>query len=111
MNFEDKKFTRDEIIHALRLCADGGPCEQCEFYEAETPRGYSPCHEYMMLEQAADLLEERTAKVIRHKYWMGNMLSGTIGYEWLCENCKKKVVDGDDYCSHCGVKLDWSGNE
>ena len=54
---------------------------------------------------------ERTAKVIKHKYWLGVSLNvvgeHTIGYEWLCENCKKKVLDGEDYCSHCGAKLLW----
>ena len=58
---------------------------------------------------------ERTAKVIMHKYWLGVSLNvvgeHTIGYEWICENCKKKVIDGDNYCSHCGFKLDWSENE
>ena len=108
MNFEDKKFTRDEIIHALRLCADGGPCEQCEFFEAECPRGYSPCHECMMLEQAADLLEERIAKVIEHDA----SITDTDGYkyhrsEYLCGACKKKVLGGDEYCSHCGARLEW----
>lgn len=28
--------------------------------------------------------------------------------EYLCGNCKKKVLGGDDYCSHCGAKLDWT---
>ena len=55
---------------------------------------------------------ERTAKVIKHKYWLGVSLNvvgeQTIGYEWLCENCKKKVLDGDDYCSHCGARLEWN---
>lgn len=55
---------------------------------------------------------ERPAKVIMHKYWLGVSLNvvgeHTIGYEWICENCKKKVLNGDDYCSHCGAKLDWS---
>ena len=55
---------------------------------------------------------ERTAKVIEHdasitddrgyKYWRS---------EYLCENCRKKVIGGDDYCSHCGAKLDWGENE
>ena len=55
---------------------------------------------------------ERTAKVIKHKYWLGVSLNvvgeQTIGYEWLCENCKKKVIGGDEYCSHCGCRLDWN---
>lgn len=51
---------------------------------------------------------ERTAKIIEHdasitddrgyKYWRS---------EYLCENCKKKVIGGDDYCSHCGCRLEW----
>lgn len=53
--------------------------------------------------------EERTAKVIKHKYCVSLDVVGeqTIGYEWLCENCKKRVIKGDDYCSHCGAKLIW----
>jgi len=55
--------------------------------------------------------EERTAKVMKHKYWLGVSLNvvgeQTIGYEWICENCKKMVLDGDDYCSHCGARLEW----
>ena len=31
--------------------------------------------------------------------------------EYLCGVCKKKVLGDDDYCSHCGVKLDWSDDE
>lgn len=53
-----KKFTREELIHALRSCATmGAECEQCEFYEADTPRGYSPCHESLLLTKAADFIE------------------------------------------------------
>lgn len=55
---------------------------------------------------------ERTAKVIEHDA----SVTDTDGYkyhrtEYLCGACKKKVIGGDDYCSHCGSKLDWSGNE
>lgn len=33
--------------------------------------------------------------------------------EWWdeCENCNTTVEPSDRYCSHCGAKLDWSGNE
>ena len=54
----------------------------------------------------------RKAKVMKHKYWLGVSLNVVgeqiIDYEWICENCKKKVIDGDDYCSHCGCKLEWN---
>ena len=59
--------------------------------------------------------EERTAKVIDHKFRISVSLNVVgepiIGHEMLCENCKKKVLDGDDYCSHCGSKLIWDEEE
>ena len=52
---------------------------------------------------------ERTVKVIEHDA----SVTDTDGYkyhrsEYLCGACKKKVLGGDEYCSHCGAKLDWS---
>lgn len=52
---------------------------------------------------------KRTAKVIEHDA----SITDDLGYkywrsEYLCENCKKKVIGGDEYCSHCGSKLDWT---
>lgn len=54
-------------------------------------------------------VKERTAKVIEHDA----SVTDTDGYkyhrsEYLCGACKKKVLSGDDYCSHCGARLDWS---
>ena len=54
---------------------------------------------------------ERMAKVISD-----DVIITVNGYryhyeEYLCNACKKKVLDGDEYCSHCGAKLDWSWNE
>lgn len=51
---------------------------------------------------------ERIAKVIEHDA----SITDTDGYkyqrsEYLCGNCKKKVIGGDEYCSHCGCRLDW----
>ena len=51
---------------------------------------------------------ERTAKVIEHDA----SVTDTDGYkyhrsEYLCGACKKKVLGGDDYCSHCGARLEW----
>lgn len=55
--------------------------------------------------------KERTAKVISD-----DVIITVNGYryhyeEYLCNACKKKVFSCDSYCSHCGAKLDWSGNE
>lgn len=51
---------------------------------------------------------ERTAKAIEHDA----SITDTDGYkyqrsEYLCGNCKKKVIGGDEYCSHCGSRLIW----
>lgn len=50
---------------------------------------------------------ERTAKVMPD-----DVIITVNGYryhyeEYLCGNCKKKVIGGDEYCSHCGCRLDW----
>lgn len=52
--------------------------------------------------------EVRTAKVIEHDA----SITDTDGYkyqrsEYLCGACRGKVLGGDEYCSHCGTKLDW----
>ena len=57
---------------------------------------------------AKNATTERTAMVIEHDA----SVTDTDGYkyhrsEYLCGDCKKKVLGGDDYCSHCGCKLDW----
>ena len=51
---------------------------------------------------------ERTAKVVEHDA----SITVTDGYkyhrsEYLCGACKKKVLGDDEYCSHCGCRLDW----
>ena len=55
---------------------------------------------------------ERTAKAIEHDA----SVTDTDGYkyhrsEYLCSACKKKVLGGEDYCSHCGAKLDWGKDD
>ena len=55
---------------------------------------------------------ERKAKVIENDA----SVTDANGYkyhwsEYLCGACKKRVLGGDEYCSHCGAKIDWSGNE
>ena len=55
--------------------------------------------------------KERTAKVISYD---GITIVNGYGYhyeEYLCNACKKKVFSCDSYCSSCGAKLDWSGDE
>lgn len=52
--------------------------------------------------------KERTAEVIEHEM----TITDTDGYgyhrtEYLCGACKKRVIGGDCYCSHCGARLRW----
>ena len=49
---------------------------------------------------------ERTAKVIEHEVKHMATCRPNLS-EFLCGACKKKVLGGDDYCSHCGARLEW----
>lgn len=73
--------------------------------------GYK-CDIFQELKNLPSAEPKRTAKVIIHKRYIGTNLNivGTpsILYEHLCGACKKKVIDGDDYCSHCGARLEWN---
>ena len=65
-----------------------------------------------IIEKVPSVESYRTVKVIEHDA----SIMDDRGYkylrtEYLCGRCKKKVIGGDEYCSHCGVELDWSGNE
>jgi len=105
-------------------CGCGGRAKRCSYFnhDINAPVYFVTCSacgtqtaEHTTLETAVEAwnkaMGERTAKVIMHKYWLGVSLNvvgeQTIGYEWICENCKKKVLDGDEYCSHCGARLEW----
>lgn len=56
--------------------------------------------------------KERTAKVRKYEYCNLECAGEKIiRYEYLCGECKKKVLSGDDYCSHCGAKLVWGDDE
>ena len=51
---------------------------------------------------------EQTSEVVEHVM----IITDTDGNkykrsEYLCGSCKKKVLEGDEYCSHCGEQLDW----
>ena len=55
-------------------------------------------------------IQERTAKVTRVE-----RKSVTL-FVWKCENCGQYMHKTSwsrpvNYCSHCGSKLDWRGNE
>ena len=66
-------------------------------------------------ENAPTIEPERKAKVIENKYHIGTSLNivgePKICHEYLCGACKKKVLGGDKYFSHCGAKLEWREDE
>ena len=104
-------ISRQDVLDVLRNLAFDYMF-QCGEYYGEDERQLT----IINARKAIDVIEampsaepkERTAKVIEHdgsitddrgyKYWRS---------EYLCENCKKKVIGGDEYCSHCGCRLEW----
>ena len=50
---------------------------------------------------------ERTAKVVEHDFCVTVEGLKLHEAENLCGACKKKVLGGDEYCSHCGARLIW----
>ena len=72
--------------------------------------GYK-CDIFQELKNLPSAESKRTAKVVSD-----DIIITVNGYryhydEYLCNACKKKVFSYDSYCSHCGAKLDWNGNE
>ena len=70
--------------------------------------GYK-CDIFQELKDLPSAEPERKSKVIEHDA----SITDTDGYkylrtEYICGACKKKVIGGDDYCSHCGARLEWN---
>lgn len=58
------------------------------------------------------ILQNPTVEVVEHCMIITDMDGCKYERsEYLCSSCKKKVLGGDDYCSHCGSKLDWNKYE
>ena len=93
----------DKHIYYRALPTYGVRCRRCgqqtdQFYKTENEA----------IEAWKIAMGEHISKVVEHDASI--MVEG--GYklhrsEYLCSNCKKKVLDSDVYCSHCGSKLDW----
>ena len=103
-------ISRQDVLDVLRNLAFDHMF-QCGEYYGEDERQLT----IINARKAIDVIEampsaepKRKSKVIEHDA----SVTDTDGYkywrsEYLCGNCKKKVIDGDDYCSHCGSKLNW----
>ena len=60
------------------------------------------CNDYFitMLKEARELIKEKHSKA---------ELEGG-GYNWwhVCGECHGAINDNDNYCKHCGAKVDWT---
>ena len=98
-------ISRDDLYHEMTM-------KRLELHEKglswnEFCRGFGFAMEFV--KQAASAETERTVKVIEHDA----SIMDDRGYkylrtEYLCGRCKKKVIGGDEYCSHCGCRLEWN---
>ena len=111
----DRKFL-EIIAEYSKFCAypeyEGKPYYSIKYEEnGETVVGfgtYKPEVLSQYLREYFILPIERKAEVIKHDA----SITDTDGYkyyrsEYLCGACKKKVLGGDEYCSHCGCRLEW----
>ena len=97
---EYHQFPDTYYVSCTKCTAGVGPYDT----EAETVKAWNTA----MGTTEKSSTVERTAKVAEHDA----SVTDTDGYkyqrsEYLCGNCKKKVLGGDEYCSHCGCRLDW----
>ena len=88
------------------ICKNCGTQTKAFYTEAEAITAWNRA---MSVSTEKSSTVERTAKVIEHDA----SVTDTDGYkyhrsEYLCGACKKKVIGGDEYCSHCGCRLDWN---
>lgn len=89
------------------FCKNCGTQTKAFYTEAEAIKAWNQ----RFAPDTNDGSKEQTAKVMEHDA----SVTDTDGYkyhqsEYLCGACKKRVLGGDDYCSHCGARLDWSNN-
>ena len=101
-------ISRQDAIETLKgFDVEIIPYEHGKMYVQETLNAI-----YHRINNIPSAESERTAKVIEHKYFIGTALNivgaPKFGYEYLCGKCKKKVIGGDEYCSHCGCRLEWN---
>ena len=83
-------------------------CTDCKEYDQEQ----HCCHRWTkVIRQTVEEMQMmgKIAKVIEHDA----SITDTDGYkylrtEYICGACKKKVIGGDEYCSHCGARLEWN---
>ena len=95
----------DKHTYYRALPTYGVRCHRCG---QETRQFYMTEAEAITAWNRAMSGNEQTAKVIEHDA----SISDDRGYkylrtEYLCGKCKKKVIGGDEYCSHCGCRLEW----
>ena len=103
MSFDDnRKRTPEELKNSLLTC-NYGECKECNFYESETPRGYSPCHQMLMFDQLIEYIEKKEQK----GKWQRRKGEDC----WECSQCHTVLEDYDIkshnfyFCYHCGANM------
>ena len=82
-------------------------CTECKEYDKE--KHCCPRWNKVIRKTVEEMqMMGKIAKVIEHDA----SITDADGYkylrsEYICGNCKKKVIGGDEYCSHCGARLEW----
>lgn len=67
-----------------------------------------PTSGYLMLQEAIGMAIQALEKQIPKKPLQKSyMVKGAV----VCPKCEFVALKVDDYCSHCGQKLDWSDAE
>ena len=82
-------------------------CTECKEYDKE--KHCCPRWNKVIRQTVEEMqMMGKIAKVIEHDASI-NTNDGYKYYrtEYICGNCKKKVIGGDEYCSHCGARLEW----
>ena len=102
-------ISRQDVLDVLRNLAFDYMF-QCGEYYGEDERQLT----IINARKAIDVIEaipsaepKRTAKVIEHDGSINIAGYKYLRTEYLCGKCKKKVIGGDEYCSHCGCRLEW----
>ena len=108
MLFIDAIVDEIENLPSAEPLEDFEWCTDCKEYDQEK----HCCHRWTkVIRQTVEEMQMmgKIAKVIEHDA----SITDTDGYkylrtEYICGNCKKKVIFCDEYCSHCGARLEWN---
>ncbi len=96
---------KEDVIRTLTKCSSDDPdCAECPYFKCDD------CIVYLMMDAAQLLKEQEAVNVVReHEPVKPELRMSKHGFrQWIvCGNCYEKIYTGDDYCRHCGRKVQW----